>query len=711
MKMKKLFISVAFLAMLFPSNIYSQDQDIKKIKKYFKMDLQQLLNLVITTAGKKKEKISDIPASVVLVTREEIETYGYQTLAEIVENIPGLYITDDYWSQNTGIRGFWDYTSNRNIIILVNGIPLRNELSSSYSFENIVVPVEAIDRIEVVRGPMSVIYGNGAFFGVINIFTNQFDEKESVNQVSASIGSEKTSKLFVRTAGKQGDFQYVFNGSYFYTYGLDVPLSKMVSSPAILPYLGLSEDHTTEGQLERSEKFFNFSGTFKAFSFDTSYTETGKEGSVIFPSIADGTSFVTKDMRINVGYKKKLSNTSRLESKVCYFMHRYSADYDMLFEEFYGTQEEGAFGFRAALNLFITPSPKLDITMGMDYIYVQDVFNDVTVPAFARNLYHYRLADGEAIITQSIFAQIDYTLSDRLKFTAGAMLEQTPGYTLEERIGDFTIGNASITQATFSHPQVEFVPRIALIYSLNDRNIFKFLYGKAINRPSFFQNIDLLFTPDLPPLKPETIHTFEINYIAQLSSKFTMNLSVFRNILDKLIYRSLYIVDDTVNAYHANVGEMGTHGAEMTVICSPSPNLYFELSGTYQYTQDKRAGFEDIEVAYSPKFLGYLKASYFFNKNISLSVTGNYVSPMESYYDATLSPPTRLGEKVDGYFLLGANLRIRKLFGIGMFLNLRVSNLLDEEVRYPATANNFQFASKGTIGRGRSFLLTIGWKF
>jgi len=711
MMLKKLFISVAFLAMLFPSNIYSQDQDIKKIKKYFKMDLQQLLNLVITTAGKKKEKISDIPASVVLVTREEIETCGYQTLAEILENIPGVYLTDDYYSQNTGIRGFWTITPNRNMIILVNGIPFRDELTSSYSFENIVVPVEAIDRIEVVRGPMSVIYGNGAFFGVINIFTNQFDEKESANQVSASIGSEKTRKLFLRTAGEQGDFQYVFNGSYFDTYGLDVPLSKMVSSPAILPYLGLSEDHTTEGQLERSEKFFNFSGTFKTFHFDASYTETQKEGIFLFPSIADGTLFVTKDMRINLGYKKKLSNTFRLESKVCYFVHRYSADYDVLFEEFYGTQEIGALGFRAALNLFITPSPKLDITMGMDYIHVQDVFNDVTVPAFARSLYHYRLADGEAMITQSIFAQIDYTLSDRLKFTAGAMLEQTPGYTLEERIGNFTIGNASITQATFSHLQVEFVPRIALIYYLNDRNIFKFLYGKAINRPSFFQNIDLLFTPDLPPLKPETIHTFEINYIAQLSSKLTVNLSIFRNILDKLIHRTIFTVGDSVFAYYANVGEMVTHGVEMTIMSSPSRSLYFELSGTYQDTKDRRPGFENIEVGYSPKFLGYLKASYFFNKNISLAVTGNYVDEMEAYFDDTLNPPRRLGDRVGSYFLLGANLRIRELFGTGMFLNLRVSNLLDEEVRYPTTANNFQFASKGTIGRGRSLLLTIGWKF
>ena len=62
------------------------------------ISLEDLLNVEITTAGKRPEKIGEIPASVVLVTREDIEIYGYQTLAEILENIPGLYQTDDtFW--------------------------------------------------------------------------------------------------------------------------------------------------------------------------------------------------------------------------------------------------------------------------------------------------------------------------------------------------------------------------------------------------------------------------------------------------------------------------------------------------------------------------------------------------------------------------------------------------------------------------------------
>ncbi|UCH93045.1 MAG: TonB-dependent receptor [Candidatus Aminicenantes bacterium] len=702
MDRRKLLSLMILLVMVFSTSLYSQE-DIKKIKKYFKMDLHQLLNVVMVTAGKKKEKVGDIPASVVLVSREDIETAGYQTLPEILESIPGLYITDDYTTQNIGVRGFWSFTPNRNMIILVNGIPIFEGLTSSYLLENIIIPVEAIDKIEVIRGPMSVLYGNGAFFGVVNIFTNQPGKEEFANIVTAALGSEKTSKLFLRTSGRSGDFQYTFNGTYFKTDGFDVPLEK-TGGPA---YTGL----TAEDQLERSEKFFNLSGTFKDISFDVSYSENQKEWMFLFPSYSDGNLVIYRDMRLNLGYKRALSDTFSVEAKIGYFQNRMNYDYDWLFEEFYGVQHNETSGFRGELNLFIKPCSKLDITVGMDYLKILNASSNFTIPFFGENLVHYNLADGEAVVNQSIFAQLTYTLSDKLKIVAGAMVEQTPEYTLEERIGDYILSTSTSTFATFSQTKAEFIPRFALIYSLNQQNILKFLYGKAFNRPSFLQNLDLLINSEFPPLEPETIQTFELNYIGFLSSDFTIRLSVFRNILNNLIYRTIISSGGEWFYYHANVGEMTTTGLEFTLQIEPFNNLRLELSGTYQDTKDKRAGFEDINVAYSPKFLGYFNASYFINKNISLAVTGNYVDEMEAYYDDTLPVPGRLGEKVDSYLLMGANLRIRNLFGTGMFINFRCSNLLDQEIHYPATANNSLFASRGTIGRGRSFLLTMGWKF
>jgi outer membrane cobalamin receptor len=702
---KRAFIaSLILVTFLTPNGLLAQEREIVKINKYFSMDVLQLMNWEMTTAGKKKEKISDIPASVVLITRDEIETYGYQTLGEIMENIPGLYLVDDYLSQIAGIRGFWNLTPNRNVIILINGLPYRDELTGGHLMEHINVPVEAIDRIEVVRGPMSVLYGNGALYGVINIFTDQFEGDVSPSMVSASVGSENSQKAFVRASGKQEDFRYVFNGSYYQTDGPSIPLTDLGA--------GFGGHMDTGGKLERNEKFFNFSGVFKNVRLKASYSENHKESMVLYPSADEGTMVMYKDLRFSFGYNRELSDSFRLESELSWFVNSYSFDYDMMIvDDFYGIQENGASGFKVTVNAFYNPSEKLDFTMGVNYLHVHDINNDYTIPAFKLNLTSNILADGESIVTRSIFAQLNYRLSNKLKIVAGAMLEQMPAYTLESRIGNVDTFQANSHFAEFRQTRAEFIPRLAMIFAPNKRNIFKLLYGRAINRSSFFHNLDLLISPDLPHLNPETIDTLELNYIAQISSKVTVNISAFRNILDRLIYRTFYADETTAFFYHANVGEMVTNGVEVSAMISPSKKFYLELSGTCQDTMDKRPGFEDLDVAYSPKYLAYIKAYYFLSKNISMAMTGNYVGPMETYFDSTLVPPQRLGDRVDGYFLLGANVRVRHLFGTGMFLNLRVSNLLDQEIRFPATANNFMFAGKGTLGRKRSLLLTLGWKF
>jgi outer membrane receptor for ferrienterochelin and colicins len=336
--------------------------------------------------------------------------------------------------------------------------------------------------------------------------------------------------------------------------------------------------------------------------------------------------------------------------------------------------------------------------------------------------YTMTLADVESIVNQSIYAQASYSLSDKLKLVAGLRLEQMPEYTIEDTRdegldgwlppGSTTPLKEITNQATYSYTKVEVIPRLALIYSPDERNYYKLLYGKAINRPSFFQSRDLLYPP-ADPLEPETIQTFELNYLATLSRKVFVDLSLFHNRLDKLISRT-HFYDPSLSeyvTYWGNIGKMVTNGIEFKFKYRKSLRLSGEISLIYQQTKDRRTGFENIEPGYSPRFLGYIKGFFMFNLDTSLAITGNYVGPMESYYDDTMTPPRRLGDKVGGYFLLGVNLRFMDIFDTKFFINMRVSNLLDQEIRYPTTSNNSGFAQKGTIGNGRTFLLTLGYYF
>ncbi|MCX6583796.1 MAG: TonB-dependent receptor [Candidatus Aminicenantes bacterium] len=690
------------------------------------MSLEDLLKVEITTASKKPEKVIDIPASVVIVTRADIEKYGYQTLAEVLENIPGLYQTDDYLTQNFGVRGFWTVIPQRNIIILVNGVAQTDGLSSGNWLQHINLPVEAIDRIEVVRGPMSVIYGTGAFFGVINIKTNVVESYKPLTLVSASVGSENTHKLFTRLSGKERGFKYSLNASYFHTDGLDVPYTDIGDADTLAGF-NVPDGGRTNGQLQNSEKYFNFSGQFDGFSFDSSFTEADKKIIVGLPSIDDGTTQHTRVVRIAFGYQKEFSNKVKIDARFGYFVNRAVYDYKFLFPNFLGIQNDESRAYNAEVNLFLSPSSKLEITSGLNYRKILEIKNEVTAPAIGATLWAVSLAKGESVVTQSLFTQWNYSLSQRLRIVAGLRLEQIPAYTMQLKKGHIETSDYSVVYTDYSYTRAEFIPRLALIYNFDGRNVLKLLYGKAINQPSFFQMAeDVYFPPDpRPNPEPENIRTLELNYVGQYSPEWSVSASVFRNMLDRLIYRTQYVSDDILKSYYANVGKMDTTGVELTLQARPMEQFSFEFSATYQDTkEDKRTDPKtkvEVEVenppGYSPHFLGYFKAACLIQKNISLALTGNYVGPMGSYYDVTMTDsqgnptPKRLGRKVDGYFLLGANLRIKKLFKTGLYLDLRGSNLLDQKIYYPTTSNNYLFARKGTVGRGISFLLTLGWKF
>ena len=106
---------------------------------------------------------------------------------------------NDYWqNESYGVRGFWSKGWNDNVIIMVNGVDQISDYFNDYPLTTIAVPVEAIDKIEVVRGPMSVIYGSGAFFGAINIgaFMPIDEFKNDMDDMIKDIKSARLAKGF-----------------------------------------------------------------------------------------------------------------------------------------------------------------------------------------------------------------------------------------------------------------------------------------------------------------------------------------------------------------------------------------------------------------------------------------------------------------------------------------------------------------------------------
>lgn len=125
----------------------------------------------VTAASRVRERVERAPSSVTILSNEELRAFRYPTIAEALRGVPGVYVSDDRSYTSVGIRGvsrLGDY-GNR-VLVLLDGHPLNdNWLGSSYVGYEGRTDLDSIERIEVVRGPGSVVYGTSAFSGVINL--------------------------------------------------------------------------------------------------------------------------------------------------------------------------------------------------------------------------------------------------------------------------------------------------------------------------------------------------------------------------------------------------------------------------------------------------------------------------------------------------------------------------------------------------------------
>lgn len=714
MKRKWLFSLIMAVGLIFvfffSLNTFAFAQQEKKTEDIADISLDELLNVEITTAGKKAEKISDIPASVVLITREDIQKYGYETLEEILENVPGMYAINDYFwmgGKGYGVRGFYATGAFKDMIIMINGVSQIENDYDSYPTGYIPVPVEAIDRIEIVRGPMSVIYGSGAFFGSINIITNQ-DTDKPVNMIAVGGGSLKTSKYFGRYVNNSGDFKFSFNAGLYRTNGIDVPFSDMTSDiNSLSESTGIAVDEKTGGMLTDHRKFVNFTGSYKNFyiDFSHSFVEMGMIDGL--PGVGPGHLASISNSNVTFGYKKKFSEKFDFNSIVHYHNSENYSDYSYIAANNYGMDRIKGDAFEFLIDFFFTPSSTFDLTAGINFKEVVNNEAQYDVPEFGAFNFDIKMPRDEDQKKGSIYTQINFRPVKKLKFTAGARLEKIWPYDMFVNIGP-DLANLFTLTYHYENNKVNFVPRVAAIYSINERNIFKIMYGEAIKNPSFGENFDImLYQGALPDLVPAKIRTLEFNYFGSFSSRINFNVSFFMNKLDKLITRANYLTEEGPVWVTTNSGKMDTTGVEAGFQLMPIENLKFDVSGIYQKSKDKRDGFENIDLGYSPKLLGYFKLDYKV-KNFSIAFLGRYIDKMQTRYDDIQE--IRIGEETKAYFILDGNLHLENLINKGIFFNIKVHNILDEEIRYPTTDSNI-WADKGYLGSGIGFLFTAGYKF
>jgi iron complex outermembrane receptor protein len=211
---KRFLLLLTFTGLILPAS--AQDTDLE-VYELFDVTLEELLNVGIVSASKKKQSVLDAPATAYVVTEEQISTRGYTNLSELLEDIPEIEIqrnSSNYVRNHFSIRGV---AGNEKFLILLNGIRITPSTGDSYTLSHQYSLANA-KRVEVIIGPASALYGVDAFSGIINIITrNQEGTAVKGAELQTSYGSFNTTDNFLIAGTKFDKLKVSVTGNYYYS--------------------------------------------------------------------------------------------------------------------------------------------------------------------------------------------------------------------------------------------------------------------------------------------------------------------------------------------------------------------------------------------------------------------------------------------------------------------------------------------------------------
>ena len=676
---KFIFINTFFL--LFTSSIMSDETQ--------PLSLEELMNMTISTANKAPVAIKDIPASVTIVTREEIERYGYITFVDIIRDIPGMYLLDNTERLLLGTRG----VTGGGIEFLVNGIPQHPSLQKVLTATDINkfnIPVESIDRIEVIRGPMSIMYGNNAFQGVINIITNDAGSQGSM--ASVSIGTEGISRQFARYAIEDDEYRIVVNAGRYTTDGLSGNYADMLSIGQ-LSRLYPTSDTKIDGRVPKEEKSLDLSASYGDLELNVRHNIMHYGVYATIPGIDDANYLDLETTQASLTYSTQLDPNWNFKVLGIYSQEKYDfPEFNIFSPEFSANQYQTSKRQEFETTLAYANN-NLKTIFGYRYRYINDVENDVNF-FLSDVMIQGRLDKLMPYKTHELFTQINYKFNDNLAVEAGVRYSKIPDAFEFERYNKvYNILN-STSVATDSSDKVS--GRLALMYQINEHHSLRTLIGNAVQ-----------YRDKITVDAPEKIKSFELQHIVNYPD-IQLQSSFFYNTINDIAQREIILNDDgSTYSRLINNSKWKTVGIEL--IGSLEFNKHWRGSGSlvYQNSQDTKY---DIPVGYSPDLIFKIKTDYL-DGPMRYSLNLNYIDEMEAgytiHYENGISTVERIGNKVDDYLLIGAN--IRYVPDPNFYVNLKADNLFDETYHYPA--NEVATMENGLIGMGRVIMLTVGYKF
>jgi outer membrane receptor for ferrienterochelin and colicins len=634
--------------------------------------LMQIQVPEVYSASKFEQPATEAPSSTTVITSDEIKRYGYRTLADILASVPGFYNSYDRDYDYLGVSGVNLGDANNRILLLVNGHRINNDLNDSAAIDtSFILDIDLIDRVEIIRGPTSVLYGNNAFFGVINIITRQGNQVNGV-EVSGAYGSFDAYSGRVTLGNRfTNGLQFLLSGTIYNSDGQENLFYPQYDTP--------SQNHGIAHNLD-GDGFGSFFGSssYKDFTVEGGFINREKVNPTAqYETTFDDSRLRTVDDRgyATLKYAHNFSDTLDASANVYYDQSDFQIGYpgppgsSSPGPDFYEEQETGeAAGGEAQVDKKIWDCHLL--TIGAEYRddFSQDdhLFQLEPVNGDVRNVHDQRQNYG-------IFAQDDFTVVTNLHVNAGVRYDQS-----YDQHDDFS--------PTWS-------PRAALIYDPFTQSTFKLIYGTAFRDPDFFE-LSELASLNIKP-QPEKITSYEMVYEQGIGRFLRSSVSGYYNRMDNLI--------DFENGSFTNFNA-DTLGTELALEGKWTDGIITRLSYSLQHTENRQTG---DGLPDSPMQMVKLNVSApLFRDKIFAGLEVQYTSSSHTVY-TDLSGETLAGPDAPGYTVVNFT-----LFSQNLVKNLNISasiyNLLNKTYYEPASDFHLQNEIQQD---GRTFRLKLTYRF
>jgi len=637
----------------------------------FAQEKEVTLEEVVVTATRDTEEIRKIPASVTVITKEEIEHSNAQTTVDLLRDKAGVVVSDYYGTGknvSVDIRGFGE-TGLLNTLVLVDGRRV-NEIDLS-AVDWTQIPLDQVERIEIVRGPGSVLYGDNAVGGVINIITKR-PEKPFSASAEVVGGSYSYNRENGSVSGKWGPLSAILNASNSSTDGYRNN--------------GFLRAKDVGGKLiyDMNENLsFNFNGNFH-------HDDTGLPGGLpedIYIShpratLAPNDHAQTDDGYGDLGVKAKLGDLGRIEADLSY-RHREVDDFFVSYS-FKDERDISTWGF--------TPRYILEknlwkfrnkLTLGFDFYNSDSTVDSQTVSfgqTFLNRVEVTKQSIGPYVLDEfSVFDNLILSAGYRQEWVTYDLFQETP------RAKDKTRDN---------EPAYSF----SINYLFDKTSSAFFSFKRSFRFPVSDELIQYFPTFQVnPTMKPQTGYHYEAGIRHAFTQQIEANLTLFWiDLHDEIFYNP-----ETYS--NENFPKTRRQGIEAGVKVKPFPWLSCWANYSYIRPILLEAPFSGNDIPGVPRHKGSLGIDIDFGRGFLLD---NRVNIVGSRY--LISDWANQVDRLDGYYTVDAKFSY-SWKGLKAFIG--VNNLLNHKYCEYAVTNATGTALSFYPSPERNFIGGVSYSF